>query len=444
MSKANSVEPLCASKSANLKGLVQVPGDKSISHRALMFGALAIGETRITGLLEGEDVLGTADAMRAYGAEIHREEDGTWVARGVGVSGMQEPDNIIDLGNSGTSARLLAGLAAGNPFTTFFTGDASLNKRPMKRVIDPLLEMGATFTTRSEGRLPLGITGPETLLATTYELPVPSAQVKSCVLLAGLNAPGVTTVIEKEATRDHSENMLRHFGAEVTATEIDGKSHISIVGQPSLVAADIVVPSDPSSAAFPIVAALLVPGSEICVKGVGLNPTRTGLITTLIEMGGDIKIENHREEGGEPVGDLIVKHSQLKGVTVPPERAPSMIDEYPVLSVAASFAEGDTLMQGVGELRVKESDRLAAVAAGLKANGVSFDEGPESLLVKGGSGHVAGGGTVVTHLDHRIAMSFLVMGLASQNPVSIDDAAPIRTSFPIFVDLMTNIGCKFA
>ena len=297
---------------------------------------------------------------------------------------------------------------------------------------------------RSEGRLPLAITGPETLLPISYELPVPSAQVKSCVLLAGLNAPGITTVIEKEATRDHSENMLRHFGAEVTAEQIDGKTHISIVGQPSLVAADIVVPSDPSSAAFPIVAALLVPGSEITIKGVGLNPTRTGLITTLIEMGGDITIENHREEGGEPVGDLRVKHSQLKGVEVPAYRAPSMIDEYPVLSVAAAFAQGDTLKQGVGELRVKESDRLAAVAAGLKANGVSFVEEPESLLVKGGSGHVAGGGTVVTHLDHRIAMSFLVMGLAAEKPVSIDDAAPIRTSFPIFVDLMTNIGCKFS
>ena len=330
--------PLSSSKSSNLSGIVTVPGDKSISHRALMFGALAIGETRISGLLEGEDVLGTADAMRAYGAEITKEDDGTWTARGVGVCGMREPENVIDLGNSGTSARLLAGLAAGNPFTTFFTGDASLNKRPMNRVIDPLLQMGATFTTRSKGRLPLGITGPETLLPITYELPVPSAQVKSCVLLAGLNAPGVTTVIEKEATRDHSENMLRHFGAEVSSVEIDGKSHISIVGQPTLKAADIIVPSDPSSAAFPIVAALLVPGSEITIKGVGLNPTRTGLITTLVEMGGDITISDKREEGGEPVGDLTVRYSKLMGVTVPADRAPSMIDEYPVLSVAASFA----------------------------------------------------------------------------------------------------------
>ena len=436
-------KPLVSSRVAALSGSVRVPGDKSISHRALMFGALAVGESVIEGLLEGEDVLCTAAAMRALGAEVERREDGTWRVRGRGVGGLAEPDGVLDMGNSGTGARLLAGLVATHPFTSFFTGDASLRSRPMRRVIEPLTSMGAQFVARDGGRLPMAVIGASRPLPISYELPVASAQVKSAILLAGLNTPGETTVIERHATRDHTELMLRNFGATVTVVDLpDGGRAITLVGQPELLARPVLVPSDPSSAAFPAVAALICPGSDLLLPGIGINPLRTGLYATLAEMGANIELVNSRTEAGEPVADLRIRHSELKGVVVPPERAPSMIDEYPILAMAAACAHGTTRMRGLAELRVKESDRLAAIARGLEACGVGVEEDKDSLTVHGVGRPPQGGGLVATHFDHRIAMSFLVLGMASAEPVTVDDATAIDTSFPGFAALMNGLGAK--
>ena len=434
--------PMTSRKCGPLTGEAHVPGDKSISHRSLILGALAIGETIVTGLLEGEDVLDTAKAMRAFGADVTRDDDGTWHVHGVGVGGFAEPDNVIDCGNSGTGVRLIMGVMASSPITATFTGDASLNKRPMARVTDPLALFGTQAVGRSGGRLPMTLVGASDPVPTRYEVPVPSAQVKSAVLFAGLNAPGKTVVIEKEATRDHTERMLAGFGAEIT-TEVTNEGRvITLTGQPELKAQTIVVPRDPSSAAFPVCAALIVPGSDVLVPNIGLNPTRAGLFETLREMGADLTYENKREEGGEPVADLRARFSpDLKGIEVPPARAASMIDEYPVLSVVAAFAKGDTVMRGVKELRVKESDRISAMADGLRLNGVEVEDGPDWWIVKGlGHGNVPGGATCVSHLDHRIAMSFMILGMAAENPVSVDDGAPIATSFPIFETLMGDLG----
>jgi len=440
----SSTPSLMAEPSHALSGRCRVPGDKSISHRALIFGALAVGETRIAGLLEGEDVLATAEAMRRLGAEVMQLGDGQWSVRGVGIGGLRAPAGPLDFGNSGTGARLVMGLVAGHPLTAIFMGDASLSRRPMGRVIAPLTQMGAQFLAREGGRLPLTLTGARRPMPIAYESPVASAQVKSAVLLAGLNAPGVTTVVEKIATRDHTERMLRAFGARIeTETRADGALVIHLTGQPELTPSPIAVPGDPSSAAFPVIAALVVPGSEIVVEGIMLNPHRAGLYTTLIEMGGDIEVMNQREEGGEPIADLRVRASALKGVEVPPERAASMIDEYPALAIAASFASGETVMRGIHELRVKESDRIAATAAGLRVNGVKVHETDDSMTVEGRDGHVEGAGHVVTHMDHRIAMSFLVMGLGAEKPVVVDDASMIATSFPNFTGLMADLGAGF-
>ena len=448
MPTEDTARPLSAKRSGPLKGTVRPPGDKSISHRALMLGALAVGETSIEGLLEGEDVLSTAAAMRAFGATVRRTGPGAWRVAGLGVGGLIEPDAVIDFGNAGTGARLTMGIAASHNFAATFTGDASLVKRPMGRVFDPLRRMGAQILARAGDKLPATLKGPEALIPIEFRLNVPSAQVKSCVLLAALNSPGVTTIVEPTATRDHTERMLAAFGAAIEIdTAEDGARVIRLEGGRSLKPQIIVVPSDPSSAAFAIVAALIVEGSDVTVENVLLNPTRTGLIETLIEMGGDIAIANQRQVGGEEVGDIRVKASRLRGVTVPAKRAPSMIDEYPVLAVAAAFAGGDTQMEGIGELRFKESDRVATVLAGLRANGVKAEDAPETLIVHGGVGggaSVEGGGTVATHLDHRIAMSFLVLGLASEKPVTIDDARPIATSYPEFRNLMTGLGAYFA
>ncbi|WP_166418870.1 3-phosphoshikimate 1-carboxyvinyltransferase [Cochlodiniinecator piscidefendens] len=443
MSSHGTIIPMTSHKCGPLSGVAEVPGDKSISHRALIFGALAVGETKITGLLEGEDVLDTAKAMRAFGAEVTQHGPGEWSVHGVGVGGFAEPENVIDCGNSGTGVRLIMGVMATQPITATFTGDASLNKRPMGRITDPVALFGAASYGREGGRLPMTIVGAANPTPATYTVPMPSAQVKSAVLLAGLNAPGQTVVIEKEATRDHTERMLAGFGAEVSVEETEEGRVITLTGQPELKPQEIAVPRDPSSAAFPVCAAVIVPGSEITVPGVSLNSTRNGLYTTLVEMGADIAFENAREEGGEPVADLRVKHAPLKGVEVPPERAASMIDEYPILSVVASFAEGKTTMRGVKELRVKESDRIDAMARGLEANGIITEEDEDTLIVHGmGAGGVPGGGTCQSHLDHRIAMSFMCLGMAANNPVSVDDGSPIATSFPVFEPLMTQLGAK--
>jgi 3-phosphoshikimate 1-carboxyvinyltransferase len=418
-----------------------VPGDKSISHRALMFGALATGTTRISGLLEGEDVLNTAKAVTALGAPAAKEGD-TWVVKGRGVGGLRQPDAPIDFGNSGTGTRLMMGVIAGHPITVTVTGDASLSKRPMRRVIGPLKNMGLQIAEDRE-TLPLTLTGSDQLIPIVYELPVPSAQVKSAILLAGLHAPGETTVIEKEVTRDHTERMLRFFGADIRKEQRDGKNHITVKGDAEMVGRDVTVPGDPSSAAFLICAALLVPGSDVTVEGVLLNETRTGLYTTLQEMGADVTLTNPREDGGEPIADIRARYSKLKGVAVPAARAPSMIDEYPVLAAVAAFADGDTVMQGLAELKVKESDRLAATAAGLEANGVRATVEGDTLTVHGTGGKVPGGGGVATHLDHRIAMAFLTMGLASEAPVTVDDTAMIATSFPEFLGLMEQLGATY-
>ncbi len=423
---------------APLSGTHRVPGDKSISHRALMFGALAIGTTEIEGLLEGEDVLRTAAAMRALGATVEQRGPGAWRVAGRGIGGLVEPANVLDMGNSGTAARLLCGLLAGHSIFSVMTGDASLRRRPMLRVTDPLSATGASFWTREGGRLPLAVRGAADPLPLDYRLPVASAQVKSACLLAGLCARGTTRVVEPEPTRDHTENMLRHFGATVRVEDTAEGRVIELEGQPELRAAPILVPGDPSSAAFLLVAALLVPGSQVTIANVGLNPLRTGLFATLREMGAELRIENARVEGGEPVGDLVATHGPLRAVEVPPGRAPSMIDEYPVLAVAAAAATGTSRMRGLAELRVKESDRLAATAAMLAANGIAARIEGDDLLVEGTGGAIPGGGLVATHMDHRLAMSALVMGLAARAPVAVDDAGFIETSFPGFAALMNR------
>ncbi len=437
--------PLLASPAAGpLAGRVRVASDKSISHRALMLGGLAVGSTRITGLLEGEDIMATAAAMRALGAVVEREVEGVWRVQGVGVGGLAEPGDVLDMGNAGTGARLLLGLLASHDLTAFLTGDASLRRRPMQRVTLPLERCGARFASRRGGCLPMAIIGAREAMAIDYRLPVASAQVKSAVLLAGLNAAGTTRVIEPETTRDHTERMLTHFGASVTRGEEGGEAVIELQGEAVLRAADVTVPADPSSAAFPMAAALLVPGSDVTLIDLCLNPGRIGLIETLLEMGADLTVENAREMNGEPIGDVHVRHAPLQGVIVPPERAPSMIDEYPMLAAVAAFARGETRMLGVGELRVKESDRLTATAAGLEACGVQVEVGEESLSVFGGngvSGNLASAGNgIATNLDHRIAMAFAVLGLASRDGVRVDDARPIATSFPNFVPLMNGLG----
>jgi 3-phosphoshikimate 1-carboxyvinyltransferase len=443
---SHSAAPLTAARpKAPLAGTIRVPGDKSISHRSLMLGALAVGRTEITGLLEGEDVLCTAAAMRALGAGVERQVDGRWLVDGVGVGGLAEPVDMIDLGNSGTAARLLLGVLSTHPIACFLTGDASLRSRPMRRVTEPLSRFGARFTTREGGLLPLAVSGAANPAPLEYTLPVPSAQVKSAVLLAGLNTPGETTVIEPQLTRDHTERMLGHFGATVRVEPIDGGGkRITIVGQPELTAAPIAVPADISSAAFALVAGLIVPGSEITVEGVGLNPSRTGLLASLAEMGAEIAYLNERVEGGEPVADLRVRAGALRGADIPPERAPSMIDEYPILAVAAACAQGRTVMRGLAELRVKESDRLNGTAAGLAACGVRVTVEGDDLIIEGTGAPPVGGATIATRLDHRIAMAFVVLGLATGQPVRIDDARTIATSFPNFVPLMNRLGAGLA
>lgn len=433
--------PLTARQGGPIQGRARVPGDKSISHRALILGALTVGETTIGGLLEGEDVLHTADAMRALGARVERSGDGAWRVHGVGVGGFTQPGGVLDFGNSGTGCRLAIGAVAGAPITATFSGDDSLRSRPMQRILDPLLKMGARVLQAADGgRLPLTLQGAVDPIPIVYESPVPSAQLKSAVLLAGLAAPGETTVIEAEATRDHTERLLKHFGAKITSKPHgEHGRRIVLHGQPELEPANVLVPADPSSAAFPLVAALIVPGSELILEAVMTNPLRTGLLTTLREMGASIEALDKRDDGGEEVAELRIRASALKGVDVPPERAPSMIDEYPILAVAASFAEGITRMRGLKELRVKESDRLAATADLLRVNGVVVEIEGDDLIVHG-KGRPAGNGEVKTHMDHRLAMSALVMGLATENPVRIDDSAFIATSFPGFVELMRAIG----
>jgi 3-phosphoshikimate 1-carboxyvinyltransferase len=428
-----------------MQGRARVPGDKSISHRALILGAMTVGESTVAGLLEGDDVLNTGKAMRALGARLERTPEGLWRIHGVGVGGFAQPSAPLDFGNSGTGCRLAIGAVAGCPVIATFDGDASLRSRPMRRVLDPVTQMGARVIEQAEGgRLPLTLQGATDPMPIEYESPVPSAQLKSAVLLAGLAAPGETTVIEAEATRDHTERLLKHFGAKiVTKPHGDLGRRVTLQGQPELEPASVVVPADPSSAAFPLVAALIVPGSELILHSVMTNPLRTGLFKTLLEMGANIETIEKRDDGGEEVADLRVKTSQLKGVEVPPERAPSMIDEYLILGVAAAFAEGTTRMRGLKELRVKESDRLEATADMLRVNGVSIEIEGDDLIVHG-KGTVAGGGEVKTHMDHRIAMSALVMGLASENPVRIDDSAFIATSFPGFVELMRSLGADLS
>ncbi|MEL7106841.1 MAG: 3-phosphoshikimate 1-carboxyvinyltransferase [Pseudomonadota bacterium] len=445
MSAHATPEPMTARAAGPLKGTAHVPGDKSISHRSLIFGAMAVGETRVTGLLEGEDVLDTAKAMRALGAEVVREDDGKWVIHGVGVGGFSEPDDVIDCGNSGTGVRLIMGAVATSPIATTFTGDASLRSRPMGRITDPLALFGALSHGRARGRLPLTLVGAANPVPVDYTLPVPSAQVKSAVLLAGLNVRGQTIVREPEATRDHTERMLKGFGADLQVEDTPEGRVITLMGQPELRPQTIAVPRDPSSAAFPACAALITEGSDVLVPGIGLNPTRAGLYTTLRDMGADLTYENERVEGGEPVADLRARFSpDMKGIAVPPERAASMIDEFPILSVVASFAEGQTLCQGVKELRVKESDRIDAMAVGLRANGVTVDDTEDSMTIHGrGPGGVPGGARTQARLDHRIAMSFLILGMGAQKGVSVDDAAPIATSFPIFTTLMGDLGASF-
>ena len=434
---------LSSQRTDNLAGIIDVPGDKSMSHRSLILGSLAIGTTKVTGLLEGADVLATADAMRALGVDITRHDDGTWVIVGQGLHGLVAPETALDLGNSGTGVRLLMGVVAGQAITATFTGDASLSVRPMARITDPLQQMGTHVASRDGGLLPVTITGQSEPMAISYESPVASAQIKSAILLAGLTARGDTEVIEPHASRDHTESMLRHFGATVEQTvRDDGTHHVQLHGGAQLIAADIAVPRDPSSAAFPMVAALLTKGSDITLPSIGMNPLRTGLITTLIEMGGDISILNPRDEGGEPVADLRVRHSDLHGINIPAERAASMIDEFPILSVAATQAYGTTIMNGVAELRVKETDRIKVMADGLIAAGaiVSYDD--DTMTVTGGP--IAGGMTVNSQHDHRIAMSFLTLGLISNAPVSVEGCETIHTSFPDFAKIMQNAGANIA
>ncbi|KKI18107.1 3-phosphoshikimate 1-carboxyvinyltransferase [Sphingomonas sp. Ag1] len=433
--------PVSVHSAPRLAGRIRVPGDKSISHRALMLSALAVGESQVEGLLEGEDVLATAAAMRAMGATIVRGDDAIWRINGVGVGGLLQPQAALEMGNSGTSTRLLMGLVASHPITATFTGDASLSTRPMNRVIDPLSTMGAEFTASPGGRLPLMVRGLCPAVPITYRLPVASAQVKSALLLAGLNTPGITRVIEPVPTRDHSERMLAGFGAEISVEESDEGRIISLTGEAELRPQSIVVPGDPSSAAFWMVAASIVPGSDVVIENVGLNPTRAGLVTVLRLMGADIVEQDPRVVGGEPVADLRVRHAALSGIEVPHDVAPSMIDEYPVLFVAAAFASGRTIARGADELRVKESDRIAVMKAALEANGVPCEEHEDGLTIEGTGGDpIPGGGTVASRLDHRIAMSMAVAGLHAAQPVAIDDASPVATSFPSFFDLLTQLG----
>jgi len=434
-------KPLAAARSGALKGRVRVPGDKSISHRALIFGALATGATRIRGLLEAEDVINTAKAVTALGAPAGKLGD-VWEVLGRGVGGFVEPQGPLDFGNSGTGTRLMMGAIAGNPIAVRMTGDASLSRRPMRRVLGPLTQMGLEIVEAGKETLPLTLRGTSDLVPIVYPLPVPSAQVKSAVLIAGLHAAGETTIVEHEATRDHTERMLRFFGADVRSEDRDGATHITVKGDAEMTGRDVTVPGDPSSAAFLACAAIIVPGSDVTIEGVLVNPTRTGLYTTLREMGGDIAFLNERDEGGEPVADVRVRASRLKGVHVPAARAPSMIDEYPVLAAIAAFADGETRMDGLAELKVKESDRLAATAAGLAVNGVAARVDGDTLTVQG-AGEMPGGGIVETHLDHRIAMAFLTAGLASVAPVTVDDTTMIATSFPEFRSLMENLGAGF-
>ena len=434
--------PLSARRDRGLRGGLKPPGDKSISHRAFIFGLLTTGETEVEGLLEGDDVLRTGRACAALGAAIKRLAPGTWKIRGPGIGALAPPTDALDFGNAGTGARLMMGVVGSHGITATFDGDASLRKRPMRRILDPLRLMGAQVLAEAEGgRCPIALKGARDPAPILYRTPVASAQIKSAVLLAGLNARGLTTVIEAEASRDHTEKMLAHFGADVrVAAEGEGR-RIELLGRPELAPKPVVVPADPSSAAFPIVAALIAPDSDVLVEGVMLNPLRTGLIATLIEMGADLAVINRRREGGEEVGDIRVRTSGLRGVEVPASRAPSMIDEYPILAVAAAFASGTTRMRGLDELRVKESDRLAAVAAGLAAAGVPSAVEGDDLIVEGGA--PMGGGTVATHMDHRIAMSFLVMGLATREPMTVDDASMIATSYPDFRPAMERLGATF-
>ncbi len=444
----NSPSPKSFTKSGPLAGTVRVPGDKSISHRALMLSALAVGESVIEGLLEGEDVLATAAAMRAMGAQIDSGDDGVWRVHGVGVGGLLQPESALDMGNSGTSTRLLMGLVASHAITATFTGDASLSKRPMARVTDPLGTMGAVFTCspgeKGNQYLPIMVRGACPAVPITYRLPMASAQVKSAILLAGLNTPGITTVIEPVPTRDHSERMLAGFGAKLEiSTDADGARVISIHGEAELKPQHVIVPGDPSSAAFPLVAALLVPGSEVRIDNVGINPTRAGLIQVLQAMGGDITLVDERVVGGEPVADLIVKHSALKGIETTPDIVPSMVDEFPILFVAASLAEGKSVFRGLEELRVKESDRISVMAKGLSAIGVTVEELDDGLIVHGSdSAALAGGATIAAELDHRIAMSFAIAGLVSASPVTIDDMSPVATSFPIFETMLEGLAAR--
>ncbi|MGH6931162.1 MAG: 3-phosphoshikimate 1-carboxyvinyltransferase [Dongiaceae bacterium] len=438
------MQPLSSAPTGALKGSAHVPGDKSISHRALMLGTLAVGETVIHGLLEGEDVLRTAAAMRALGATAVKDAAGAWRVHGRGIGGLREPDDILDLGNAGTGTRLLMGLLATHAGTAFLTGDASLRGRPMARVAAPLTEMGARIIARDGCRLPLAIVGTREPVPIAYRLPVASAQVKSAILLAGLNTPGETSVIEPERTRDHTELMLRHFGVEIHITQTAEGRQSTVIGQPEITGRRLRVPADPSSAAFPLVAAALLDGSELTLPEVGLNPHRIGLIRTLSEMGADIAIVNRRQEAGEPVGDLRVRAGRLRGIEVPTARAPSMIDEYPILAVAAACATGTTVLRGIGELRVKESDRLAVIASGLTSCGIQVEAGPDSLVIHGSGGRPRGGARIATHLDHRIAMAFLVLGMAADRPVEVDDGSPIETSFPGFVGLMNRLGAAIS
>ncbi len=445
MSEIEKPIPMSSQRVTDLRGEANVPGDKSISHRSLILGALSIGKTKIHGLLEGQDVIDTAKAMSSFGALVEKNKNGEWTVDGFGVGGFAEPEKVIDCGNSGTGVRLIMGAMSTSDITATFTGDASLNKRPMARITEPLNLFGAKTFSRRNGKLPITVVGSEAPVPITYQTPVASAQIKSAILLAGLNSPGTTTVLEKEKTRDHTERMLQGFGANIVSEKTNEGNIITLEGYPELKAQEIEVPRDPSSAAFPVCAALITEGSDILVPNIGLNPTRSGLFDTLKEMNANISFENKNYQGGEPMADIRAKFSpDLTGIDVPPERAASMIDEYPILSVVAAFAKGQTMMRGVRELRVKESDRIDAMAKGLKSNGLKIKEGEDWWSVEGREiDGVDGGGLCETFLDHRIAMSFLVLGMASKHAVTIDDSSPITTSFPIFESLMSQIGAKF-
>lgn len=435
---------LSSTPCGSLKGVVIAPGDKSISHRSLILGALANGQTKITGLLAGADVLNTANAMAMFGAGVERLGQSDWLVTGLGSRGFQEPKNVIDFGNAGTGVRLTMGVSGSFPIKAFYTGDDSLRGRPMARILDPLAQMGVRYEMREGGLLPCVVIGTNEIKPITYVSTKGSAQVKSAILLCGLQGDGETTVIEKKISRDHTENMLRGFGADVQVVDKDDGRHAIIKGKAQLNACDVAVPGDPSSAAFMVVAALIIAGSNVTIENVMINPLRAGIFETLIEMGGDIEIFNERVVAGEKIADIRAKYSQLKGIEVPPERAPSMIDEYPILAVAAAFANGETIMDGIGELRVKESDRIKMVYDGLIAAGVDAQEGAESLRVFGKGQKPKGGASIVTHGDHRIAMSFLILGLAAQNGMKIDEAEMIGTSFPNFVELMTGLGAELS